>query len=151
MKPVKQTIWLENIAPKLDASLFTADLQKNKPSYCVFNKIPPEAKYILYAPVDAASAFWALNTSIISNIDPTASNSNARKSSPIIAKTSASSTKASFTTKYVTVSFRAIADTGTTLLLTFSSVVGAYDKRVPSARLDEAHGTEGGLCSFRLG
>ena len=114
VSPSKQKTFFESAKASLSSPLFTVDLKKGEPGTYTFGTID-SSKYsgqIAYVPVDPSRGFWSFTTAGY------AIGEDAPSSSP----------------------FRAIADTGTTLLLLPDDVVRSYYNQVPSASYTPSQG-----------
>ncbi|KAL7622716.1 hypothetical protein AAE478_006394 [Parahypoxylon ruwenzoriense] len=114
VQPTPQKTFFDNVAPNLDAALWTADLKYHAAGTYDFGVID-KSKYtgdITYTDVDSGDGFWMFSTSGYG-----------------IGNTSFKST-----------GFTGIADTGTTLAMLPSTVVTAYYRQVSGAKLDSQEG-----------
>lgn len=131
VRPVKQETFFDNAKSSLSKPLFTVDLKKNAPGSYNFGFID-KSKYtgsITYVPVDSSDGFWQFTSEGYS----------------VGSKYSLKS-----------VSFNAIADTGTTLLYLPDSIVQDYYSAIPSASYSSFQGgyvfpCNAPLPSFSLG
>lgn len=131
VRPVKQQTFFDNAKSSLSKPLFTVDLKKNAPGSYNFGFID-KSKYtgtITYVPVDSSRGFWQFTT----------------KGYSVGSKYSLKS-----------VSFNAIADTGTTLLYLPDVIVQDYYSAIPSASYSSSQGgyvfpCNASLPSFSLG
>ncbi|KAI9806589.1 MAG: hypothetical protein M1825_006046 [Sarcosagium campestre] len=124
VRPVQQKTFFENASPTLSSPLFTADLRPQAPGAYDFGFVD-KARYsgtIHYTPVNTARGFWEFTS-------PGYSVGNgAFKTTPI----------------------DAIADTGTTLLLTTDAIVADYYRGVRGAKLDDTQGGYTYPCNAKL-
>ncbi|KAI5856211.1 endothiapepsin [Durotheca rogersii] len=124
VKPTPQKTFFENIAPNLDAAVWTADLKYHEAGTYDFGVID-KSKYtgdITYTDVDSSEGFWSFSVSGYG-----------------VGNTTFTSSR-----------FSGIADTGTTLALLPSRVVAAYYRQVPGAQLDPRQGGYVFPCSSSL-
>lgn len=108
----------------MSSPLFTVDLKKGKPGTYTFGTID-SSKYsgqIAYVPVDPSRGFWSFTAAGYAIGEDAPSSS----------------------------SFRAIADTGTTLLLLPDDVVRSYYDQVPSASYAPSQGGYTFACGENL-
>ncbi|KAI9845901.1 MAG: Type I transmembrane sorting receptor [Sclerophora amabilis] len=122
--PTSQMTFFDNAKSGLEASLFTADLKHQAPGSYDFGFID-DSKYtgsLAYTPVDTSNGFWEFT----------------------------SSGYAVGSGSFRSTSIDAIADTGTSLLLTSSSIVSAYYAQVQGARNNERAGGYTFPCSATL-
>ncbi|KAK7703042.1 hypothetical protein SLS64_009313 [Diaporthe eres] len=117
VKPQKQLTFLDNIKSSLTRPLFTADLKSGKPGTYGFGFIANSySGNIQYAPIDQTSEYWLFAITGY-RVGPATIPGNPNSG-------------------YVTFPFRAIADTGTTLLLLPQNIVDAYWKTVTGSYYD---------------
>ncbi|KAK7740515.1 hypothetical protein SLS53_005358 [Cytospora paraplurivora] len=120
--PNKQLTFLDTIKSSLAAPLFTANLIASNPGDYDFGYID-SSKYtgrIQYGSIDPTSIYWQFAaTGYRIGPEPNASNPNQG---------------------YTTLPWRAIADTGTTLLLVPDQIVSDYYAQVPGAGYDSGWG-----------
>lgn len=117
VSPVKQLTFFDNIKSSLAMPLFTADLKSGVPGTYGFGFIGNTySGRIQYAPIDKASPYWLFAIT-------------GYRVGPATIPGQPSS-------GYVVKPFRAIADTGTTLLMLPQDIVDAYWKTVPGAYYD---------------
>jgi len=108
VKPTPQKTFFDNVMPNLAMPVFTADLRKNAVGAYEFGVID-SSKFtgsLTWAPVNTANGFWQFSTSKFQVADQPAIESPGGQ---------------------------AIADTGTTLMLTSASIVNAYYSQVKGA------------------
>jgi hypothetical protein len=119
VEPVKQLTFLDNIKTSLASPLFTADLKSTVPGSYGFGFISNDAYTgrIQYAPVDPKSIWWEFAITGY-RIGP----------ETIPGKPYSG---------YITQPFKAIADTGTSLLLLSQDIVDAYWRKVPGSHYDQ--------------
>lgn len=125
VQPEQQKTFFDNAKSSLSKPLFTVDLKKNAPGSYNFGFID-NSKYtgtITYVPVDSSQGFWQFTTKGYS-----VGSSYGLKS----------------------VSFTAIADTGTTLLYLPDSIVKDYYSAIPSASYSSVQGGYVFLCNASL-
>ena len=123
VKPQQQLTFFDNVKSSLSAPLFTADLQKGKPGTYAFGTIDDSAHTgdITYVDVDTSRGFWGFTADGYS-----------------VGRTTGGAIT------------RAIADTGTTLLLVDDSVVSDYYNNVKGAKNDQSQGGYTYPCSTTL-
>lgn len=118
VEPVKQLTFLDNIKSSLASPVFTADLKSTIPGTYGFGFIGNSyTGRIQYAPIDKTAIWWLFAITgyrIGSETIPGNPNSG-----------------------YVTKPFRAIADTGTSLLLLSDDIVDAYWDKIPGSYYDD--------------
>jgi hypothetical protein len=125
VKPAKQLTFFDNVKPTLAEPLFTADLRKGAAGAYEFGRIDT-TKFtgeMAWVPINDTIGFWQFPTSGFAIGD---------------------GAEQKITTN------QAIADTGTTLLLTSSTVVQAYYSSIPSAKLDANSGGFTVDCAAQL-
>ncbi|SZE99437.1 unnamed protein product [Blumeria hordei] len=108
VKPTQQKTFFDNMIPNLSQPVFTADLRSNAVGAYEFGNID-SSKYngsLAWAPIDSSSGFWQFSSTKFQVADQ----------APIDAP-----------------SGKAIADTGTTLMLTSAAIVNAYYSQVTGA------------------
>lgn len=119
VKPQQQLTFLDNIKSSLTLPLFTADLKAGKSGTYGFGFIANSySGNIQYAPVDRTSDYWLFAITGY-RVGPATIAGNPNSG-------------------YTTFAFRAIADTGTTLLLLPQTIVDAYWKNITGAYYDTA-------------
>ena len=124
VKPTTQKTFFDNASPDLASPLFTADLKKGTAGSYDFGFID-ETKYtgdISYVDVDSSQGFWEFTCGGYQVGDGT----------------------------FNTQSIDAIADTGTTLLLTDDAIVKDYYSGVTGSKLDSTQGGYTFPCSATL-
>lgn len=126
VKPNQQTTWFDTGVNQgaFAQNVFTADLKHNAPGTYDFGYIDA-AKHkgnIVYTDVDSSQGFWEF----------TGTGYQVGSS------------------KFVSTSIDAIADTGTTLLLMDDAIVSAYYKQVQGAKMDNTQGGYVFPCSAKL-
>ncbi|KAI1005035.1 putative aspergillopepsin A-like aspartic endopeptidase [Podosphaera aphanis] len=125
VKPTQQKTFFDNIAPQLAEPVFTADLRPNAVGAYEFGNID-SSKFngsLTWSPVDTSSGFWQFSTSKFQVGDDAPVNSPNGK---------------------------AIADTGTTLMLTSAAIVNAYYSKVQGAVNDPQVGGVTFPCNSNL-
>lgn len=119
VKPVKQTTFFDNIRSSLALPLFTADLVSGRPGTYGFGFIGNSyTGNIQYAPIDRSSIYWLFAITGY-RVGPATIPGNPNSG-------------------YITKPFKAIADTGTTLLLLPADIVDTYWKTVTGSYYDNA-------------
>lgn len=125
VKPTPQKTFFDNLKPTLSMPVFTADLRSNAVGAYEFGRID-ESKFngsLSWAPVDETNGFWQFSTSKFQVGD------NAPVDSP---------------------NGQAIADTGTTLMLTNAAIVNEYYSQVDGAVMDPTVGGVTFPCRSKL-
>lgn len=118
VEPVKQLTFVDNIKSSLAQPLFTADLISGKPGTYGFGFIGTSySGNIQYAPIDRTSTYWLFAITGY-RVGPATIPGNPNSG-------------------YVTSPFKAIADTGTTLLLLPQDIVDAYWNTIPGSYYDQ--------------
>ncbi|CAG8984052.1 hypothetical protein HYALB_00002994 [Hymenoscyphus albidus] len=115
VKPTQVKTWFDNVMPQLAMPVFTADLRKNAVGAYEFGAID-STKFngtMQWAPVNTTNGFWQFSTSSF----------QVGTGAPIQSPGA-----------------QAIADTGTTLMLTSAAVVNAYYSQVQGAVNDQRVG-----------
>ncbi|KAI1804199.1 acid protease [Daldinia bambusicola] len=110
IKPKQQKTWFENIKPSLDAPVFTADLQRSGKSWYNFGYIDKSlyTGKLLYADVDSSQGHWMITATGYS-----------------IGEDKFNSTK-----------WKAVVDTGSSLLLLQRHLYQAWIDKVPGNKSD---------------
>ncbi|POS76902.1 endothiapepsin [Diaporthe helianthi] len=118
VKPMQQLTFMDNVKSSLASPLFTADLRSTIPGTYGFGFIGNSyTGRIQYAPVDRSAVWWLFAvTGYRIGPETIAGNPNSG---------------------YVTKPFRAIADTGTSLLLLSEDIVNAYWDKIPGSYYDD--------------
>ncbi|KAK8212062.1 aspartic peptidase domain-containing protein [Phyllosticta capitalensis] len=125
VKPQQQKTFFENLLPTLQEPVFTADLRNDASGSYEFGRID-QTKFqgqMTFAPVDAASGFWKVDSKFFTIGGKRVENPQANA---------------------------AIADTGTSLLLVDDNVARQYYAQVQGARLDQQAGGFTYPCSSKL-
>lgn len=124
VRPTKQKTYMDNIKNFLALPVFTANLQKGKPGTFNFGFID-KTQYtglITYSPVDTDTSYWKFPVSGYQ-----------------IGKDA-----------YKNYSWRAVVDTGSTLIHLPQPIVDAYYAKVPGAKLDPSLGMVTFPCNTAL-
>lgn len=125
VKPVQQKTFFENSLPSLNMPVFTADLRSNAVGAYEFGNID-ESKFngsLAWAPIDPSNGFWQFSTQKFQVGNEKAVDAPGGT---------------------------AIADTGTTLMLTSPEIVNAYYTQVPGAKNDAQAGGVTFPCNTQL-
>ncbi|KAI4271168.1 MAG: hypothetical protein LQ337_006203 [Flavoplaca oasis] len=124
VQPVRQKTFFSNAKASLSAPLFTANLKRGQPGSYTFGFInaAEHTSSITYVPVDSDKGFWGLTINGY----------------------------AVGTAAFKTSSFKAVADTGTTLLFLPDTIVRAYYRSVRDSGYNYALGGYTYPCSVTL-
>ncbi|KAL8876074.1 MAG: hypothetical protein Q9198_005665 [Flavoplaca austrocitrina] len=124
VRPVQQKTFFSNAKASLSAPLFTANLKRGKPGSYTFGFInaAEHTSSITYVPVDSDNGFWGFTINGY----------------------------AVGTAAFKTSSFKAVADTGTTLLFLPETIVTAYYRSVRDSGYNYALGGYTYPCSVTL-
>jgi len=129
LRPYRMPTFIENLAPQLERPVFAADLRAASPGRFSFGGVDPDGYTgrITWEKVSAESPYWLFNVRA-SQVTVTAGGSNETKTKTKT-KTVRHAGKAGV--------LRAIADTGTSLVMLPRRMVDEYYAAVPGARYDE--------------